>query len=148
MFINLDITFFKNQPYYAHTHLQEEDSNEASFWEIIYVSISSFKSMFSIPVQSLICFAIPSLTFSPFSSSLSKMPTQQLREEDLPQPKLHVYSKRTNPRKIKQLLVHCQEPKPISIDLEGISNSYSSLFVMILIYLLLLEKEPDLVHFI
>ena len=148
MFINLDITFFKNQPYYAHTHLQEEDSNEASFWEIIYVSISSFESMPSIPVQSLICFAISSLSFSPLSSSLSRMPTQQLREEDLPQPKLHVYFKRTNPRKIKQILVHYQEPKLISIDLEGIGNSYSSRFVVILIYLLLLEKEPDLVHFI
>ena len=148
MFINLDITFFENQPYYAHTHLQEEDSNEASFWEIIYLSISSFESMPSIPVQSLICFAIPSLSFSPLSSSLSRMPTQQLREEDLPQPKLHVYSKRTNLRKIKQILVHYQEPKPISIDLEGIGNSYSSLFVVILIYLLLLEKELDLVDFI
>ena len=125
MFVSLNVTFFENQSYYAHTHHQGENSSEALFWETIPLPVSSFESMPSIPVQSLVCSPIPSSPSSPMSSPLSKMPTQQLREEDLPQPKLHVYSKRTNLRRIEPS-VHCQEPELISIDLESIGNSYSS----------------------
>ena len=125
MFVSLNVTFFENQSYYAHIHHQGENSSEALFWETIPLPVSSFESMPSIPVQSLVFSPIPSSPSSPMSSPLSKMPTQQLREEDLPQPKLHVYSKRTNLRRIEPS-VHCQEPELISIDLESIGNSYSS----------------------
>ena len=113
----------ENQPYYAHTHLQVENSSEASLWETIPLPASSLERMPSIFVQWPIHSPTPS---SPLSSPLSRMPTQQLRGEDLQQQKLRVYSRRTDPRRTIQSSVHYQEPKPISIDLECTRNFYSS----------------------